>query len=79
MAKIIENSDQRLTEYVSTRWYRAPELIVGSNHYNKAVDIWALGCIISELLSGQPLFPGETDYQTLAFIIKTLGNHLTDD
>jgi cyclin-dependent kinase-like len=66
-----------LTEYVSTRWYRAPELLVGSRDYEKSVDIWALGCIIPELISGKPLFPGNTNLEALAFIIKTLGNGMT--
>lgn len=69
--------DTNLTEYVSTRWYRAPELLVGSRDYEKSVDIWALGCIIPELISGKPLFPGNTNLEALAFIIKTLGNGMT--
>lgn len=69
--------ETNLTEYVSTRWYRAPELLVGSRDYEKSVDIWALGCIIPELISGKPLFPGNTNLEALAFIIKTLGNGMT--
>ena len=75
LATYIKNAN--LTEYVSTKWYRAPELLVGSNNYDKSVDIWALGCIIPELMTGQPLFPGQTNYETLAFILKTRGNNLT--
>lgn len=47
-----------LTHYVATRWYRSPELIA-SNQYDYSVDIWALGCILGELLDGQPMFPGD--------------------
>lgn len=65
------------TEYVSTRWYRAPELLVESSHYDKSVDIWAIGCIIPELISGKPLFPGTSNFETLAYVLKTLGNNLT--
>jgi serine/threonine protein kinase len=72
----IDEKETRLTEYVSTRWYRAPELLVGSKVYDKSVDIWALGCIIPELLSGKPLFPGNTNFEALAYVIKTLGNNL---
>jgi serine/threonine protein kinase len=72
----IEEKDPRLTEYVSTRWYRAPELLVGSKSYDKSIDIWALGCMIPELLSGKPLFPGNTNFEALAYVIKTLGNNL---
>ena len=51
------------TEYVATRWYRAPELVLRSNHYDQSVDIFALGCIMAELFLGRPIFPGtsETD------------------
>jgi len=64
-----------LTEYVSTRWYRAPELLVGQSSYDKSIDIWALGCMIPELISGKPLFPGNTNFEALAYVIKTLGNN----
>lgn len=47
-----------LTEYVATRWYRAPEILLGSRKYTKAVDIWSLGLILAEMLLGKPLFAG---------------------
>ena len=50
-----------LADYVSTRWYRAPELLVGDQAYSKPVDIWAIGCMFAELCNGLPLFPGEGD------------------
>jgi len=53
------NNDQPLTEYVITRWYRAPEVILCPSEYSKAVDIWSIGCIFAELLGRQPLFPGK--------------------
>ena len=49
-----------LTEYVATRWYRAPELLVGSP-YDTSIDMWAIGCMMAELIDSQPLFPGESD------------------
>jgi len=51
------------TEYVSTRWYRAPELVLRSNSYNESIDIFALGCVMAEMYLNRPLFPGtsETD------------------
>lgn len=67
-----------LTDYVSTRWYRAPELLVGDAGYSKAVDIWSIGCIFAEIYNGNPLFPGESDIDTLYHILKALGNDLTD-
>ncbi len=53
------------TDYVSTRWYRAPELLVGDASYSNTVDIWSIGCIFAEIFNGLPLFPGESDLHTL--------------
>ena len=52
-----------LTDYVATRWYRSPELLLVSENlpYGKEVDIWAVGCIMGELMDGQPLFPGDSE------------------
>ncbi|OAJ42803.1 hypothetical protein BDEG_26214 [Batrachochytrium dendrobatidis JEL423] len=63
----------KYTDYVATRWYRAPELLVGDTEYGKAVDIWATGCIFAEILTGQPLYPGDTDIDQLYRIMKCLG------
>ncbi len=49
---------QALTDYVATRWYRAPEILLGSTKYTKGVDMWSLGCILGEMLTGKPIFPG---------------------
>ncbi len=59
----IKDSSKRhlLTEYVVTRWYRAPEIMLACHEYDKPVDVWSTGCILAELLSRKPLFPGE-DY-----------------
>ena len=62
-----------LTDYVSTRWYRAPELLLGSTVYGFEVDQWAIGCIMGELIDGQPLFPGESDIDQLYIIQRQLG------
>eukprot|EP00965_Chrysotila_dentata_P080682 2661802-Pleurochrysis_carterae.AAC.2 len=53
-----EGSASVLTDYVATRWYRAPEIILGSNSYTYAVDMWAVGCIIAEMFIGKPMIPG---------------------
>lgn len=58
---------------MATRWYRAPELLVGEQYYGAAVDIWAVGCLFSEMLSGEPLFPGESDIDQLYLIVKLIG------
>lgn len=62
-----------LTDYVATRWYRAPEILLGSHAYTKGVDMWSMGCIMAELLSGQPLFPGESTMNQLERIIEVTG------
>ena len=58
------------------RWYRAPELLLGSSHYGKEVDMWAVGCIMGELIDGQPLFPGDSDIDQLYVIQKLLGEQV---
>lgn len=59
-----------LTEYVSTRWYRAPELLVGASSYTHAVDVWAIGCIFVELVTGSAIFTGDSDFDMLKLIIQ---------
>lgn len=63
------------TDYVATRWYRAPELLVGETTYGPPVDIWAIGCVFAELLTGQALWPGRSDVDQLYLIKKTLGGY----
>ncbi|XP_014294399.1 cyclin-dependent kinase 20 [Halyomorpha halys] len=62
------------TPQVSTRWYRAPELLYGSRKYTEALDLWAVGCIVAEAFNKMPLFPGETDIDQLALVIRSLGS-----
>ena len=50
-----------ITHYVATRWYRSPELLLFDPHYGKPADIWAVGCIMAEMISGEPLFPGDNE------------------
>ncbi|CAI0439520.1 unnamed protein product [Linum tenue] len=59
--------------YICSRYYRAPELIFGATEYTTAIDIWSTGCVMAELLLGQPLFPGESGVDQLVEIIKVLG------
>ena len=73
------NADQPLTEYVITRWYRAPEVILCPSEYSKAVDIWSIGCIFSELLGRNPLFPGDHYLDQIQKIISVLGSPTKDD
>jgi cyclin-dependent kinase 7 len=66
------------TPMVVTRWYRAPELLFGARHYSVGVDMWAVGCILAELLLRVPFLPGESDLDQLNRIFKVLGTP-TDD
>ncbi|KAD6118974.1 hypothetical protein E3N88_10245 [Mikania micrantha] len=63
-----------LTSCVGTRWFRAPELLFGSENYGPEVDLWSLGCIISELFTLDPIFPGNSDIDQLGRIFNVLGN-----
>jgi meiosis induction protein kinase IME2/SME1 len=62
------------TQYVSTRWYRAPEILLRSDDYNAAVDMWALGTILAELINLKPLFPGVSEIDQVHKIAKTMGD-----
>jgi dual specificity tyrosine-phosphorylation-regulated kinase 2/3/4 len=63
---------QRIYTYIQSRFYRAPEVILGAK-YGMAIDMWSLGCILAELLTGYPLFPGEDEGDQLATIIELQG------
>ncbi|XP_046748531.1 cyclin-dependent kinase-like 4 [Diprion similis] len=73
-ARISPGPNESCTDYVATRWYRAPELLVGDSGYGKGVDVWAVGCLYAEAVSGDPLFPGDSDVDQLYQIMKLLGN-----
>ncbi|XP_031552484.1 mitogen-activated protein kinase 1-like [Actinia tenebrosa] len=68
-----------LTEYVATRWYRAPEIMLNSKGYSKAIDIWSVGCILGEMLSNRPIFPGKHYLDQLNLILNILGSPSEDD
>ncbi|XP_008428006.1 serine/threonine-protein kinase ICK isoform X1 [Poecilia reticulata] len=61
------------TDYVSTRWYRAPEVLLRSTSYNSPIDQWAVGCIMAELYTLRPLFPGSSEVDTIFKICQVLG------
>jgi mitogen-activated protein kinase 15 len=73
------HSQAVMTDYVSTRWYRAPELIIGSNHYSEGVDMWAVGCIVGELYGGRPLFPGTSTIDQMERVVAFTGPPSTAD
>jgi serine/threonine protein kinase len=62
------------TDYVSTRWYRAPEVLLKSSHYSFPIDLWAVGAIFAELVSLRPLFPGQSEIDQLFRICQVLGS-----
>ncbi|KAG1359130.1 cyclin-dependent kinase F-4 [Cocos nucifera] len=73
------SSDPPYTEYVSTRWYRAPEVLLQSSVYGSAVDMWAMGAIMAELFTLRPLFPGSSEADEIYKICSIIGtpNHGT--
>jgi len=68
-----------MTEYVATRWYRAPEIMLSFKMYTKAIDIWAVGCILAELLNAKPLFPGRDYGHQLDLILDVIGTPTLDE
>jgi mitogen-activated protein kinase 15 len=68
-----------LTDYVATRWYRAPEILLGSTKYSKEADMWSIGCILAELLLGKPLFPGTSTLNQLNKLLEITGKPSKDD
>eukprot|EP00928_Gymnodinium_smaydae_P082076 TRINITY_DN654_c0_g3_i1.p1 TRINITY_DN654_c0_g3~~TRINITY_DN654_c0_g3_i1.p1 ORF type:complete len:468 (+),score=130.06 TRINITY_DN654_c0_g3_i1:135-1538(+) len=80
---LVQQSDNAqnpvLTDYVATRWYRAPEILLGSTSYTKGVDLWSVGCILGELLSGKPIFPGTSTMNQLDRIMEVTGRPSPED
>ena len=68
-----------LTDYVATRWYRAPEILLGSTKYTFGVDMWSSGCILGELLGGKPIFPGTSTMNQLDRIMEVTGRPSGED
>jgi len=63
-----------LTDYVMTRWYRAPEILAGGKRYTKSVDLWSVGCIIGEMIRGRPLMAGACTMSQLQKVFEVTGN-----
>jgi cyclin-dependent kinase-like len=76
--RTFKSPKDQLTDYVATRWYRSPELLISAGYYGLEVDYWAVGCIMGELIDGDPLFPGDNEVDQLHVIQKVLGK-LPDD
>ena len=78
MARSLIDSEEderppELTDYVATRWYRAPEILAGSRSYGCPVDLWSLGGIFGEMLGGKPVFAGSSTLNQLEKIVEVLG------
>lgn len=71
-AKILVKGEPNVS-YICSRYYRAPELIFGATDYSTAIDVWSAGCVLAEMLLGQPLFPGDSGVNQLVEIIRVLG------
>lgn len=78
LARSVASSNQStnepiMTEYVATRWYRAPEILLGSSKYTKAVDMWSVGCILGEMYLGKAIFPGNSTLNQIERVLQLLG------
>ncbi|CAD7704729.1 unnamed protein product [Ostreobium quekettii] len=71
-AKVLVKGEPNIS-YICSRYYRAPELIFGATEYTTAIDMWSTGCVMAELMIGQPMFPGESGIDQLVEIVKVLG------
>eukprot|EP00755_Sulcionema_specki_P025234 Sspe_Gene.82864::Locus_54326_Transcript_1_1_Confidence_1.000_Length_1571::g.82864::m.82864 len=79
LAKEDSGGQTASTDYVTYRWYRAPELVMQWKNYDKKIDMWSAGCIMAELYNRKPLFPGTTFYNQLNKIIETIGTPSMDE
>jgi len=70
---VCKQEENNLTEYVVTRWYRAPEVMCCAKHYDAKVDVWSVGCILAEMMLRKPLFPGSNHLEQLRIIFEVLG------
>ncbi|GAB4848524.1 Mitogen-activated protein kinase [Ancistrocladus abbreviatus] len=66
--------EQHMTDYVVSRWYRAPELLLCSNTHGSPIDVWSVGCIFAEILGRKPIFLGRDSLHQLRLIITILGS-----
>jgi len=80
LARSLERHDEaNMTEYVATRWYRAPEILLGSVNYTYGVDMWSIGCILGELLGGKPMFPGTSTLNQVERCLEVTGRPSSSD
>lgn len=75
----IKDKKNILTEYIATRWYRPPEVLLEWDTYDKSIDVWSIGCIFAELLDRKPLFPGKESSEQIELILTILGTPKIED
>jgi len=74
-----QEDDPTLTDYVVTRWYRAPEVVLLASEYTKSIDVWSVGCILCELIGRKPIFTGKDHLDQIKKIISVLGSPTEED
>ena len=79
LARTGRDNGQFMTEYVVTRWYRAPELLLCCDNYGTSIDVWSVGCIFAEILGRKPIFPGTESLNQVKLIINVLGSQREAD
>lgn len=67
-----------MTDYIATRWYRAPEVILSWKRYSTAIDVWSVGCILAELMTRKPLLPANSEEEQIQMITDLIGNPQED-
>ena len=67
-----------MTDYIATRWYRAPEVILSWKRYTTAIDVWSVGCILAELINRKPLLPATSEEEQILLITDLIGNPQDD-
>ena len=73
------DNNNLMTDYIATRWYRAPEILLSKGKYGFEIDFWAIGCLMCELIDGNPIFPGKDEIDQINCISKILGNFNEND
>jgi mitogen-activated protein kinase 1/3 len=79
LARTSQVDGESMTEYVVTRWYRAPELLLGCDNYGTSIDVWSVGCIFAEILGRKPIFPGKDSLDQMKLIVNVLGSQHESD
>lgn len=79
LSKVLTSQETQHTRFVTTLWYRAPEVLFGTRYYGRTVDLWAAGCILAELLDRRPMFQGGNDIEQVTAIFTKLGTPASED